>query len=86
MKSKMKSPPLEGALCVDMEFHFVKPKSAKREYHTVKPDVDNVVKAVLDNGNGILWEDDRQIVRITASKCYANVAKTIIKIRGIDGD
>jgi Holliday junction resolvase RusA-like endonuclease len=84
MKSKMKGPPMSGPLQVDMEFYFVKPKSAKRTHHTVKPDVDNVVKAVLDNGNGIIWEDDRQIVKITASKCYADVAKTVINIRGID--
>lgn len=85
MVSKMKSrPPKQGALFVSMEFIFVKPKSAKREHHTVKPDVDNCVKAVLDNGNGILWEDDRQIIQIKATKCYGNEAKTVIRIRGVD--
>lgn len=71
---------MEGALCVEMDFYFTRPKSVKRPYHTVKPDVDNLVKAVLDNGNEILWKDDRQIVQIIASKHYAEEAKTVIKV------
>lgn len=84
MKSKMRAPPLEGPLVVEMEFHFARPRSVKRLYPTVKPDIDNVVKAVLDNGNGILWEDDRLIIEIKAFKCYSDEAKTVIKIRKFD--
>lgn len=29
-------------------------------------DLDNLVKAVLDAGNGFLWEDDRQVVSLAA--------------------
>lgn len=38
----------------------------------VKPDVDNLVKAVLDglNRSGV-WGDDGQVVRLVASKRYA---------------
>lgn len=38
--------------------------------HTKRPDLDNLQKAVLDALNGIAWEDDSQIVRITAKKEY----------------
>lgn len=39
--------------------------------HIKKPDVDNLVKAVLDALNGIAYEDDAQIVSIVASKKYS---------------
>lgn len=39
--------------------------------HTKKPDIDNMQKAVLDALNGIAWEDDSQIVKVTAEKEYA---------------
>ena len=31
-------------------------------------DVDNVAKSVLDGLNGVLWRDDRQVVRIASEK------------------
>lgn len=31
-------------------------------------DLDNAIKALLDAANGILWEDDRQVVHIDAWK------------------
>lgn len=41
--------------------------------HTKRPDVDNMAKAVLDAlSHGIAWEDDSQIVRITAEKKYTD--------------
>lgn len=35
-----------------------------------KPDLDNLVKAVLDGCNGIVFKDDRQVVRLSAEKRY----------------
>lgn len=36
----------------------------------VKPDLDNIVKAVLDGCNGVGFKDDRQVVEVHASKIY----------------
>lgn len=36
-----------------------------------KPDIDNIIKAVADGMNGIVWIDDSQIVELTCSKWYA---------------
>ena len=38
--------------------------------HTKKPDLDNLIKSVLDALNGVAFEDDSQIMRISASKYY----------------
>ncbi|MBN7275536.1 RusA family crossover junction endodeoxyribonuclease [Ligilactobacillus pobuzihii] len=39
---------------------------------TVKPDVDNYIKATLDALNGIIWKDDAQIVTLHAAKYYSD--------------
>lgn len=37
---------------------------------TTKPDVDNVLKAVFDAINGVVWVDDVQVVGLSARKTY----------------
>lgn len=39
-------------------------------HHTSRPDLDNLVKTVLDALNGIAWDDDAQVCRMTATKRY----------------
>lgn len=73
---------LEGRIWVSMEFRMQRPKSHygtgknahklnKRapEYHTQKPDVDNLAKAVLDAITNInLWNDDCQVNNLIVTK------------------
>ncbi len=47
---------------------------------TKKPDLDNVVKSVLDALNGVAYEDDNQVNSINAYKCYGEEEKLIIEI------
>lgn len=65
-----RSEPLAGPLEVNVAFNFEKPKSAKRPFPSVKPDIDNLLKAIFDAANGVLWEDDAQIVATYAVKRY----------------
>ena len=37
---------------------------------TVKPDIDNVVKAALDAMNGVVYADDKQVFEVIVSKRY----------------
>lgn len=37
---------------------------------TIRPDLDNVAKTVMDALNGVAYDDDKQVVHITAQKRY----------------
>ncbi|BAE50737.1 RusA family crossover junction endodeoxyribonuclease [Paramagnetospirillum magneticum] len=50
------------------------------EQPTKKPDLDNVVKLVLDAVNGIVFADDAQITHIIASKRYGVFAQTTLTV------
>jgi Holliday junction resolvase RusA-like endonuclease len=52
-------------------FNVQRPKSAKRDRPTTRPDIDNYAKLVLDALNGFVWADDSQVVKIEAVKRYA---------------
>jgi Holliday junction resolvase RusA-like endonuclease len=66
--------PLAGPVRVEMVFLFARPKRLKaggRVMAPVKPDVDNLEKAIFDPLNKLLWNDDSQIVEVVATKFYA---------------
>ena len=74
LKNKCKSP-ISGALSVSIVFHVKRPKSvpaSKRPWPSVKPDLDNLVKGVLDCLNGLVIEDDASVVCLMAEKRYAS--------------
>lgn len=70
----------DQALGVDIVLYYPRPKSMAKHKRlmakkgvlrpTVKPDVDNVIKAILDALNGVAFEDDRQIVQVECEKWY----------------
>jgi len=67
--------PRSTPLALHVQAVFSCPKSdyRKREpreirWHTKMIDADNVLKAVMDAGTAILWEDDGQIVMVTLEK------------------
>ncbi len=57
----------------------IKPKF-QNEYHTKKPDIDNLVKFLADSLNGVFWRDDSLIYSIDARKEYGEVPGTEIVI------
>lgn len=61
---------LECPLSVEIEFLIERGKTVKRALPSVKPDLDNLVKAVKDALNGVVWKDDSLICKLVASKKY----------------
>lgn len=48
---------------------------------TTKPDVDNVIKAIGDGLNGVVWKDDVQVTDIITRKRYAEKPQVRVMIR-----
>lgn len=76
--------PLSGPLVLTVLVRMAPPASASKkareamlagELHPAKkPDLDNVLKSVLDGCNGVAFADDAQVCWINAGKVYAAVA------------
>lgn len=58
-------------VAIEIEFGLLRPKSVKRNLPTVPPDLDKLIRAVLDSLTGIAYQDDSQVVRIVATKVYS---------------
>ena len=74
-----------GPVRMDMEFVLPRPKGhtgtgrnqgtlkkSAPQFHTSKPDCDNLGKAVADACSGLVYDDDRQITAMNISKRYAS--------------
>lgn len=59
---------------------FLKPRTSKLGHHTVKPDIDKILRACLDSLTGVGFEDDSQVTSITAVKVYGLESYTQIEI------
>lgn len=55
-----------------IEFGVRRPKTVKRVYPTVKPDLTNYVKLFEDALTGLWWEDDCQVIGHVTSKVYTS--------------
>jgi len=64
----------EGAVKVEAVFYLTRKKSVTRQYPTVPPDLDKILRSLMDGisakGEGV-WGDDSQVVRLEVSKKYA---------------
>lgn len=47
---------------------------------TTKPDTDNVVKAIFDGMNGVVWRDDVQAVDLRVRKRYAEAPRVVVRV------
>ena len=78
-KTKIKEP-LKGAVSMRIDFYMPIPESwpvAKKGKAisgelrpTVKSDIDNLCKAIMDGLNGVAYEDDKQVIDLEAHKYY----------------
>lgn len=62
----------EGAVALTMTFTLPRPKTVKREHPTVPPDLDKLVRSVLDALTGVAYRDDSQVTGIYAAKRYGD--------------
>lgn len=59
---------LEGPVKVTIKAYFA--HKTKTGWHVSRPDLDNIVKAVLDALNGTVFDDDAAVCELVATKEY----------------
>lgn len=59
-------------------------KLSAPHFHTVKPDIDKLQRAVFDALTSIVWRDDSQVCVVRAEKVYGDAAGVEITIREHD--
>lgn len=66
--------PLTGPVALDLTFTMRKPARApkkRRIFPTKRPDVDKLLRAVLDAGTAAgLWDDDSQVIELSTRKVF----------------
>lgn len=90
---KLKYPryvPLENRVAVKIVAQFKIPKTATKKDKalieegllspTKKPDIDNIIKIILDALNKMAFKDDNQITKIEVEKVYGEVEKIYVSI------
>lgn len=68
----------KGPLGMDVIFYFpipttyssLKKENTKSQWHTFRPDADNLIKFVCDVATSICYEDDCIISKVTSEKVY----------------
>ena len=84
---------LEKAIKLSIQFIFLRPKrhlkkngeltKSARPYHTTRPDLCKLTRAVEDALTGLIWRDDSQIITHCTSKAYGSPQGCYIKIEEI---
>ena len=57
-----------------------------RVFPSAKPDLDNVVKVVLDALNGVAYKDDARVVGLYSQKVYSENPGVLVEISRMGGD
>ncbi|MDR2881338.1 MAG: RusA family crossover junction endodeoxyribonuclease [Azoarcus sp.] len=83
-------PPVEGPVSVEVSLSVVPPASwskrrqaaalAGETLPTTKPDLDNLIKAILDGMAGVVMADDKQVSDLVARKRYALAAGADVSV------
>lgn len=75
---------IQEAVQVNLKFYFLRPKSVpvkKRPFHTVKPDIDKITRAVLDGLKGTIYSDDSVVVKLIVEKEYGDPPRCEIEVK-----
>lgn len=73
VQQEWKAGTVSGPVALTVVFSFRQPKSAKKRHHpTVKPDIDKLLRTVLDALTGVVYYDDAQVISVAAQKTYSD--------------
>ncbi len=86
-KAGQQKAPRGVPVALSVAFYFEKPKSARKADHwkTTRPDLDKLLRAVLDALTGIAYEDDSQVCEANLVKLFGSPARVEILVKTIEG-
>lgn len=81
----------EGPVRLTVQFYLPRPKARRKDYYCMtKPDIDNLLKAVMDAlTQARVWRDDGQVAAVVASKRYESENREIgavIKVTALEAE
>jgi Holliday junction resolvase RusA-like endonuclease len=65
--------PLQGPLGVWLMFHMPRPKKTQHAFPLSGADLENMAKGLMDAWQGVLYDNDRQVVWLRLEKMWAGV-------------
>ena len=77
----------DGPVEVALLFYLYRPQSVsekKRPMPTVKPDLDKLIRAILDGLKGKIYSEDARVCKVQASKHYGDPPRVEIVVSEID--
>lgn len=82
---------LDGPVALDVKFYMPRPKSVRRLYPSVTPDLDKLLRAVGDALTQTpqlrgLYSNDSRIIDVSASKRYAATPGALVTVYAIGGN
>ena len=87
---------MQGAIKMEIWAFFKIPKSASKKMQRCmmlnkikpekKPDIDNIQKIILDGLQGRAFEDDKQVIEITAHKAYGLEPRAVVEVKEITNE
>lgn len=88
--------PMDGGVALTLDILLEVPRSWSKKkrvaalaglvFATKKPDSDNVLKAVKDGLNSIVWRDDVQVVRTVMQKRFAEAPGVRVRVLELAGE
>jgi len=70
----------QGAVEVALVFTLTKPKTSKRKEPSTTPDIDKLIRAVLDGLTDVAYEDDKQVTKVSAIKQYGDTQGVQVRV------
>lgn len=80
-------PPFDGPTGVSVTFYMRRPKSVKRVWPSVAPDVDKLARTVLDALQiGGVVTDDARVVELAVAKVYGDDPGANVSVWDLEGE
>ena len=93
-KAMLCKPLFKGALRMRLHIFTAPPQSWSQKKRaqalrgeilpTTKPDLDNVLKAVADACNNVVFVDDKQIVEVYVAKRYSELPRAVVIVEALN--